>query len=387
MAIDWDKIFKYKTFKMVKMLDVRLGILKYAIMVIIVLYITLFVLWYKKGYLDFELSEGQVEFIVQGKSSFLVDKKPVVVDSIDLTDPGIEHGALFVVSREEMVRQTRGLCGNPVFPCDTNEDCPTDPPIARGSCVEGFCEELGWCPPLDPADSDNTKILQYQSPQNLTIWIRGAISFPGLDPDATFTTMHAEYPIYRTDDPIKANAFYIWELLELAGVNPASVLEDGCFLSVLMNWDCYLDTKEGCYTPQMEVKRLDVGSAAGFDIYDGDYIRSPNGDPSKESRIFSRRVGFRFLIAAKGTGYKVSLAAIILQFSSGIALLGVAGLVADFLMLVVLPERDHYRQYKEQNTPDFSDLRDKIADEDEDSKKLRASSKSSRYEKMFDKKA
>ena len=50
------------------------------------------------------------------------------------------------------------------------------------------------------------------------------------------------------------------------------------------------------------------------------------------------------------------------QLSSRIALLWLASFAADFLMLFVLPERKHYRTYKLERTPDFSDLRNKIAE-------------------------
>ena len=45
-----------------------------------------------------------------------------------------------------------------------------------------------------------------------------------------------------------------------------------------------------------------------------------------------------------------------------IALLWLASFAADFLMLFVLPERKHYRTYKLERTPDYSDLRNKIAE-------------------------
>ena len=40
-------------------------------------------------------------------------------------------------------------------------------------------------------------------------------------------------------------------------------------------------------------------------------------------------------------------------------------------MLHVLPERKHYRTYKQERTPDFSDLRNKIAEVEGEKKKLR----------------
>ena len=52
-------------------------------------------------------------------------------------------------------------------------------------------------------------------------------------------------------------------------------------------------------------------------------------------------------------------------------ILWLAGFASDFLMLYVLPERKHYRTYKQERTPDFSDLRNKIAEVEGEKKKLR----------------
>ena len=60
-----------------------------------------------------------------------------------------------------------------------------------------------------------------------------------------------------------------------------------------------------------------------------------------------------------------------LASSSGLLLLWLANFAADFLMLYVLPERRHYRTYKQERTPDFSDLRNKIAEVEGEKKKLR----------------
>ena len=77
------------------------------------------------------------------------------------------------------------------------------------------------------------------------------------------------------------------------------------------------------------------------------------------------------MISSLGKGKRVSLAAIMLQISSGIALLWLAGATADFLILYILPEKRHYRTYKQERTPDFSDLRNKIAEVEGEKKKLR----------------
>ena len=81
--------------------------------------------------------------------------------------------------------------------------------------------------------------------------------------------------------------------------------------------------------------------------------------------------GVRLLLSARGVGKKVSVAAIMLQISSLIALMWLANYAADLMMLHVLPERKHYRTYKQERTPDFSDLRNKIAEVEGEKKKLR----------------
>ena len=81
--------------------------------------------------------------------------------------------------------------------------------------------------------------------------------------------------------------------------------------------------------------------------------------------------GVRLLLSSRGVGKKLSVAAIMLQLSSLIALLWMANYAADLCMLYVLPERKHYRTYKQERTPDFSDLRNKIAEVEGEKKKLR----------------
>ena len=50
-----------------------------------------------------------------------------------------------------------------------------------------------------------------------------------------------------------------WELFEMAGISPASVKRDGCFINLRIYWDCFVDTGAGCNSPRIEAKRLDVG--------------------------------------------------------------------------------------------------------------------------------
>ena len=100
--------------------------------------------------------------------------------------------------------------------------------------------------------------------------------------------------------------------------------------------------------------------------------RAPRLGPAHPAQPTHPRAASRsLLISSRGEGKRVSISAIMLQISSGIALLWLANFAADFLMLHVLPERKHYRTYKQERTPDFSDLRNKIAEVEGEKKKLR----------------
>ena len=145
--------------------------------------------------------------------------------------------------------------------------------------------------------------------------------------------------------------------------------ESGCTLSVALLWSCFVDSAATC-TPSVLVQRMDLNERRrGFSYqYSHNYRPTAGG---KETRDLYTVRGVRLLFTSRGIGKKVSLSAIMLQISSGIALLWLANFAADFLMLHVLPERKHYRTYKQERTPDFSDLRNKIAEVEGEKKKLR----------------
>eukprot|EP00299_Pterocystis_sp_00344_P015665 c7837_g1_i1.p1 GENE.c7837_g1_i1~~c7837_g1_i1.p1 ORF type:complete len:393 (-),score=86.57 c7837_g1_i1:687-1865(-) len=344
---DWDEVFKYKTFRVVVFLDARLGLLNILLMVLIVLYVILFAL-------------------------FRFDDQHLVVDALDLVDPPLEHGALFVASRLENTKQTRGVCGNSDHECTEDADCLKKEPVYLGKCIDGLCQEMGWCPPSETA-SDDTQVFDFEHPENVTLWIKAAISFPHLAPNKIFTTITDSKPIYESENPEYGNAYYLSEILKEANVALKASKMNGAMINLLMRWECDLETERGCASPILKANRLDVGKSQGFFFHDADYERKSGGTPSTDIRFYSRRIGYRLLISSKGTGTRTSIAAIILQVSSGLALLGAAKGATDFLMLMVLPQREYYRKYKEEETPDFSDLREKIKEAEEETEALRGS--------------
>ena len=148
-----------------------------------------------------------------------------------------------------------------------------------------------------------------------------------------------------------------------------SIKRTGCVLSVNLRWDCFVDSPSAC-VPTVHVERLDRSSRYnGFSFQHADYYRTA---PSQvdERDLYTFR-GVRLVLSSSGVGKKVSIGMIMLQISSGIALLWLANAGADFFMLNILPERRHYRTYKQERSPDFSDLKNKITEVEGERKKLR----------------
>ena len=70
--------------------------------------------------------------------------------------------------------------------------------------------------------------------------------------------------------------------------------------------------------------------------------------------------GLRLLIRAEGTGERLDILEIVMQFFVALALFPIASQLADTIMQHAFSERRHYREYKTELSPDFSDVRAKV---------------------------
>jgi len=353
-----DEVFAYKTIKVVRMLDRRLGFVYYGIQLLIVVYILVFVFGINEGYLASEMALGQVYVRVMGATYAKIDGVNVPFDAHDLRTPSMENGALFVTTKIEAVKQTRNECVNPEYACAVDTECPMIEGVSTQKCDDGLCVMKGWCPGISN-DASETSVMRMERPEDLIVWFRSAISFPVLLENTTFSSMNREEPTLEGEDGI-TDAWTLEQLLDMAGAPVTSVREDGALLNIQLTWECMIDSLGGCTTPKINVLRMDEGKVRGFSYFFPNYIFEPSLDVTKDVRILQKLTGVRVIVTAEGLGKKFSILATVLQLSSGLALLSLANIVTDFLMLRVMPERDHYRKYKEELTPDFSDLRDKV---------------------------
>jgi len=384
-ALDLDEIFSYQTTKEVRMLDRRLGMVNWTIRIIVLIYVVGYVLLLRQGYARFEKSVGHAISEVNGTTYSTTSGVARPWDSIDVVQPALENGAAFIATTVYLTKgQVTGTGSDLNLPCTSSTDCPDNPPLSNAECSGGFCQVTAWTPIFSATDATNTAQYDLVTADTLGVWLKSSIQFPTLDETALFSTIGAETrtPYSATATAVESTTsttlgngktaapdyYTVAELLALAQTSYETIKSEGCTLSVSFFWSCFVDV--ATCVPRIQVARMDVNEKRrGFEYQYANYYRPTAG--GVETRDLYTVKGVRILISSLGEGKQLSITAIMLQISMMIALLWLANFAADFLMLHVLPERKHYRTYKQERTPDFSDLRNKIAEVEGEKKKLR----------------
>jgi len=340
---DLDDLFAYETVKWVRVLDRRLGLVYYTMLLIIVIYIVLYVCIIEKQYLDFEKSSGWI--IVQVLNHQKSDLG-ITWDTYDrITNPG-EQGAVFVPTRILTTRaQTQeGFCESPVHPCKKPEDCDIDNELLQKSqCSNGYCMRRQWCPAENPEAPATTEI-QYLEFGNVELWFKTYVHYHKFQLDVATTDEKEEimYPMKR------ANTYPLHDLIRMANLDPEEVIENGAVIIANALLQCKLDSSE-C-TSRVETINVDTKSGYNY-VYNHIYF-DENG---VRKRDVLRMYGIRLLAIATGFAVKTSFSMIVLQTSSGIALMMIAQTVADFVLMTVIAERKHYTDQKILQTEDFNE--------------------------------
>ena len=114
---DSDLLFSYPTIKYVRILDARLGLFKYAVTLLIIVYIGIYQLWYSGLYLEQNGVTGAVRFTLQQPT----------VNSCDPTDRGCKNEFSSILSLPycEQAAGGAGAYDGSVWPCEFYENIGT----------------------------------------------------------------------------------------------------------------------------------------------------------------------------------------------------------------------------------------------------------------------
>lgn len=326
----------YDTAKEVKVLDRRLGMVHYIGKLGVFLYILIYVFMVRQEYYDAEKTNGLVVTKIAAPSDKAPDAKAKLPwDISDFSSNPGEQGAVFLPTR---ILTTRGqvqdgYCKSPAHPCKSDADCNVGSnPLQKAECSSGMCMRRQWCPAQDSKDSKTAE--QYLDSGNYDIWFQTDLHFHRFELDVSTTEEQESirWPASR------ANTYTVRDLLHMANVEFEDVKDYGAILAVNQLFECDLG-EENC---DVRLQISNVDSETGFN-YVRNHFYEVDGVRKRDTH---RMYGIRIIASATGIGSKVSIAQIMLQISSGVALMGLARLVADFVLLHIIPERRHYTHMK-----------------------------------------
>lgn len=355
--LDWDKICAYKTFKIVRIKDRYLGMLYWTIVTLVILYIIIFALGMEGKHQYQEPGIGTVITRYQGKG--FANKK--AYDVADLRFPEIEPFGAFIMTKEIKVSgQTIGDC------VDFDNPCPCREGV---KCVDGFCEDKAYCPSLgdgNAEEAEGAEITTITGLEHTILEIMSGIAFPGIGnyffvagksdgAKNEFKNITLADLLSRAQLPSKppAPGSVIVEKPKI-GVKIEEVVEKGALIGVSFFWNC--DVSSTNCEPGVVIKRLDNGK--GFSQKRSIH-RSAGGKQERDAILM---YGIRILVESSGIGRQVSVVLFVIQVGSGLALLRVASMAADFMMLQVYPKHrtEAYYKCKVIETKDYSDLQDRL---------------------------
>ena len=344
----------YSTSKEVKLLDRKLGIL-YCVCILLVLGYVIGVRFvYEGAYNAEEKSYGVVGVQLNGTAYAMKQGVPIPRDVPSLKH-FVEGNALFLPTRTIFSPdQQLGNCTNPDEPCNVDSDCVHAPPLSVGLCDHKQCTRYSWCntggihaQPKDPFKSlpaaklAATEEVLYGF-ERLSLVITGTMSF----------TLGSAL---SSEDGRPARAKWtLSQILQRAGLTEDAARTKGGVLSVTLQWNCPNLFNDADCTPHLLVSQLGNGAP-----YSKEWATYHNQGGAQRRDLYQAR-GLRILVTSEGMGKRVDALQIITQLFVALALMPIASGLADTIMQHVFSERRHYREYKTELSPDFSDVRAKV---------------------------
>ena len=256
--------------------------------------------------------------------------------------------------------------------------------VRTGACVHSdsnpdhrVCEIHGWCPteedvlPMPGRNLSKTVPLLHAA-KDFTVLIKNQINFPKFHVQrrniigyaSGDSLKHCKYSENNTRCPI----FVLGDILRFAGYNFTEVAFRGGIVGIHIRWDCNLDFHEDYCVPTYNFTRLDDPDAPispGYNFRYTNYFVLDN----KRYRTLTKAYGIKFQILVMGRAGKFSPVPLFLNLGAGLALLGLAKVWCDFIVLTFLEKRKIYAEHKfdrvDDTADDVSEEEEQLAEEEQ----------------------
>jgi len=324
----------------------------------IVGYIIGFVIIYEKGYQATGGLIGTVSTKVKGNQMW----NGTIWDEIDIVRPFKELDAFFVTSNFiGTFGQKRGICPGTAADAYCNvtySECPTNAyyqmGISNGTCNfdSSHCWLIAWC----PMEVDEVTANYFESVQNFTVFAKVSVKFPDYGISLSNAQGTKLTPGY--------NLWTIGEMITSSGYSWNDIKAQGMVIAATINFDCDFDKDSSLCAPSFKFERIDLETklSKGYNFRYASYYWVPDQNVTtgplpgyREQRDLMKVFGVRVIYLVNGKGGKFYIIPLVLNFGTGLALLGIATVISDFLMLYIMPKHKFYQVYKyeieEETTP------------------------------------
>ena len=262
----------------------------------------------------------------------------------------------FVPLGMRQTTQRRGRCastegpacnaGNATVACAAGEVAGLDGGILTGGCSldEGLCEVEGWCP-----GEVDSQMLPIMNAMNFTAFVRINVRFP-CGHDGAGIPKHANNLPNSTALTPGINLFTLGEIVDLAGVDRDSIQEAGADIVMSTAFDCDLDRHmRECAPEPFSATRIDDAAvvSSGYNIRRA-YVRQTD-----DERVLQKLVGVRVRVQVNGRGRHFDLLTLVTHFGSGLALIGLATVMVDFIMSMSIGDDFTRLKYHECQEEEF----------------------------------
>uniref|UniRef100_A0A1I8G2Z9 ATP receptor n=1 Tax=Macrostomum lignano TaxID=282301 RepID=A0A1I8G2Z9_9PLAT len=339
-------LFEYETQKVIAISSYKIGLIYRGIQLLIVTYVVGWVMLREKGYQSFDTVVSGVTTKLKGLEYTNYTNIPSIGDRIwDVADwavPPQMNSAFFVTTNVVITKNQSQTT------CEEDKDnrwhasCKSD-----ADCQKGHVHMLGW-------GVKTGRCVLMTHVKNFTVLIKNSVEFPkfGVKRRNILTKMTNRYlktcnyrpnhpedrycPIFKLGDIIK----YGQAISEKAA---KQIWITGGMVAIDIHWECNFDYDEEHCKPEYKFRNLEDGKVGQGWNFRHAYHYVEDGI---HKRTLVKAFGIQFFISVTGRGGKFDILNFTMNLGSGLALLTLATVLCDIIVLNIMRKRKKYRQAK-----------------------------------------
>ncbi|XP_010598170.2 P2X purinoceptor 4 isoform X1 [Loxodonta africana] len=367
-------LFEYDTPRIVLIRSRKVGLMNRAVQLLILAYVIGWVFVWEKGYQETDSVVSSVTIKAKGVAVTNTSELGFRIwDVADYVIPAQEENSIFIMTNMILtMNQTQGVC--PEIPgkttvCQSDANCIAGSAgthsngVATGRCVPfnrttKTCEVAAWCPLEN--DTYVPKPAFLKAAENFTLLVKNNIWYPKFNFSKrnilpTVNTSYLKSCIYNAKTDPFCPIFRLGKIVASAGHSFQDMAVQGGIMGIQIKWDCNLDRTAAFCLPRYSFRRLDNRDtehnvSPGYNFRFAKYYNDPAGI---EHRTLIKAYGIRFDVMVFGKAGKFDIIPTMINVGSGLALLGVATVLCDIIVLYCMKKRYYYREKKYKYVDDY----------------------------------